>query len=152
MENQENRKIVREMFAGYLEAKGYRKTPERFAIVDTIYSHERHFDVESLYVELKNKNYRVSRATIYNTIDLLTEARLLIKHQFGDGVTQFEKVFNSRKHDHMICLKCGKITEFYDARVEQLKQEVSEKFQFQVSSHVLYLHGICSECQLKENK
>ena len=146
MDTQNTREMVKEIFTGYLENKAYRKTPERYAIVDTIYSHNGHFDVESLYVQMKNRNYRVSRAKNYNTIDLMADAKLLIKHQFGDGVTQFERVYNCKQHDHMICTQCGKVIEFFDDRIEDIKHSISNTYGFKIKSHVVYFHGICKEC------
>ena len=85
---------VRQIFTEYLTANGHRKTPERYAILDTIYSIDGHFDIDMLYSRMMDQeNFRVSRATLYNTIILLINARLVIKHQFGTS-SQYEKSYN----------------------------------------------------------
>jgi len=145
---------VKKLFITFLEHKQQRKTPERFAILDEIYSNKDHFDVETLYVHMKNRNYRVSRATVYNTLDLLLEAGLVTKHQFGKNLARYEGAYGYKQHDHMICNHCNKILEFCDPRIQQIKTMMGDLLGFEITEHSMHLfgnpklkNGSCVTCQ-----
>jgi Fur family ferric uptake transcriptional regulator len=135
---------VKEIFNRHLTEQKMRKTPERYAILEEIYSRNDHFDAEALYIHMKTQNYRVSRATVYNTLDLLVTCDLVKKHQFGDNLAKYEKSLGYRQHDHLICNDCGKILEFCDPRVQQIKNMMGDLLNFEVTSHSLNLYGNCA--------
>ena len=151
MDIQNVKDTVRQIFTEYLNTNGHRKTPERYAILDTIYSIDGHFDIATLYsLMLNQEKFRVSRATLYNTIILLIDARLVIKHQFGNS-SQYEKSYNRNTHHHQICMQCGKVTEFQN---EELQSAIASTklSRFQLSHYSLYIYGMCSKCVRARNK
>lgn len=143
MIDNETLETVKQIFTNYIHLNGQRKTPERYTILKEIYMQDGHFDVESLYIQMKNNKYKLSRATIYNTIDLLLDCGLIVKHQFGKNFGQYEKTFNYKQHDHLVCMECGKIIEFCDPRIQEIETLASKQFDFEINHHSLVFYGKC---------
>ena len=117
---------VKKIFTEYLEKKSHRKTDERYNILEEVYALNDHFDVESLFLHMKTKGYSISRATIYNTIELLQDCELLTRHQFGKNIARFERSYSFKQHDHLICQDCEHVFEFCDLCIFQKGSESGE--------------------------
>ena len=134
---------VHRVFSAFLKARGLRQTDERVAILDAIYAATDHFDADTLYLRLLDAGVRVSRATVYNTLDLLCDCDLVVKHQFGRSQAKYERAYAYWQHDHLICTDCGEILEFCDPRLHGIQETVAEIYGFEVSHHALTVYGHC---------
>lgn len=142
------RTTVRQILTSYLEMNNHRKTPERYAILDAVYDINGHFTLDELGEKLSEENnFPVSRATLYNTLKLFMELRLVIRHRF-QGQTRYEACYDNNSHSHQICTMCGKVTEIKAPQITETISNMHLK-RFRKDGFSLYIYGICSACQAK---
>ena len=139
---------VERLLDNYLEMNNHRKTPERYTILKAIYSTNGHFTLEELNEKLSSElNFPVSRATLYNTLNLFLELRLVIRHRF-QGTTKYEACYDNNSHCHQICTMCGKVTEVKSPEIIQAVDNMHLR-RFRKDGFTLYVYGVCSTCQSK---
>ena len=138
-------KQAEEIFRSFLKAGKNRITPERFEVLEAALEYEGHFGADDLYILMKNAHSRISRATVYKTLELLAQCELISKRNFGDKVNRFENSFKRQVHDHLICVDCGKIIEFADPRIKQLPEEISENLGFNFESYSFNIFARCKD-------
>jgi Fur family ferric uptake transcriptional regulator len=136
---------VKDIFRDYLKKNGHRQTPERFMVLEEIYKADGHFDADDMYFKMKNTGYRVSRATVYNTLDLLVECGLVQRHQFRQNQSYYERAYAYRQHDHILCDECGAIIEFCDPRIFEIQSLMQRIHDFNVNGHSLHFYGSCND-------
>lgn len=130
----------------YLHEQSLRKTSERYSVLEEIYGlpQDEHIDVETLFLRMRNKEYTISRATIYNTMDLLVECGLVVKHNFKDKNALYEPALTYEHHDHLVCNTCHKIKEFLDPAIEEIKEKVGNSLGSDIKNHSLVFYGDCT--------
>lgn len=136
----------KQQFREFLKTKSLKMTREREEIFDEVINLKGHFDPEELFIRLKTKGSKVSRASVYRTIPLLIENGLIDEVERIDRHAHYERVSGRPHHDHMICIKCGKIIEFYSPTLEMLQDEICQKEKFRGIKHSLEIMGYCKDC------
>ncbi len=142
---------VERLLDNYLEMNNHRKTPERYTILRAIYSMNGHFTLEELKARLSQEmDFPVSRATLYNTLNLFLSLRLVVRHRF-QGSTKYEACYDNQSHCHQICTICGKVTEVKSPEIIEAVENMHLK-RFRKDGFTLYVYGVCSTCQTKMTK
>lgn len=134
----------KQILARYMSERGLKSTRQRSLILDTFFHAGGHLNVEEVLAKVREVDPRVSVATVYRTMKLLTESGVAHARQFGDGQTRFEVA--TEHHDHLICTSCGEIVEFEDEQIEALQLAVAERFGFTVEDHKMEIYGRCPAC------
>ncbi len=143
-------KHAQRIFMDFIASKGLKHTPQRTTIVDVFFSAKPHLSTEELYDAVRAVDSKIGQATVYRTLKLLCEAGLAKEMNFGDGSARFEP--NREHHDHLICTSCNKTIEFVDDEIERLQIELARKNGFLLTSHRMYLFGICEDCRKNKVK
>lgn len=141
---------VKEVFTTYLKEHGHRLTPERFMVLEEIYRSDGHVDADDMYLNMKNTGSRVSRATVYNTLEILVDSGLVQKQQFGNNQSYYERAYSYHQHDHIICEKCGEVMEFCDPRIFEIQRMVENAYGFKINAHSLHFRGLCRNCSAEQ--
>ncbi|SFZ75705.1 ferric iron uptake transcriptional regulator [Chitinimonas taiwanensis] len=135
--------------ASDLKDAGLKATGPRLKILNLFEtSDQRHLTAEDVYRMLLDEQDDVGLATVYRVLTQFEQAGLLVRHHFESGKAVFE-LNQGGHHDHLVCVKCGKVEEFYDAEIEKRQDTIAKKHNFMIQDHAMYLYGICAECQTR---
>jgi Fur family ferric uptake transcriptional regulator len=139
-------KQVKENFVSYLKRNNQRVTKERLIILENILQCSQHIDADNLYIQLKNKGLKSSRATVYNTLQLLVRSKIITKSNLGETHQHYERAYGLPQHHHLICSICGSVMEFEDESIEKIQDNICKKFKFGATSYLFQITGICDKC------
>jgi Fur family ferric uptake transcriptional regulator len=139
-------------FREFIKGQGLRQTPERETIIKEIFSTHNHFDVDELFVRLRNKQKKISKASLYRTIPLLIERGLIKEVYFENGHLHYECLLGQEHHCHLRCVACGTIVEFADDEVEIIQARLAKKYNFAVTAHRFEVLGYCPRCAKKAGR
>lgn len=140
------KRAQRATFKNFIEQKGLKSTRQRDMILEAFLATDQHLSIEELYLKLRAEHPSIGYATVYRTLKLFAESGIAREIHFGDGQTRYEHLNEGEHHDHLVCVRCGKIQEFEDERIEQLQEEVAARYGFRIKTHKLELYGLCAHC------
>ncbi len=143
---------AQKLFIQYLRENNLKVTQERLALLDEIFSTNEHLDADDLLARMKAKKKKVSRATIYRTLDLLVQCGLVRKSRLGQEHYFYEKVQPGKRHDHMVCTHCGTVIEFWDPQLDERQRQICQEHHFRPSFYSLQIQGLCRDCQKLEQE
>jgi Fur family ferric uptake transcriptional regulator len=142
-----DREVTR--FQEFLQQQGLKLTSERTALVREIFSTHYHFEADELLFKMKETNVKISRATVYRTLELLVKSGLVRRVHLGEDHYHYEHVSGNSHHDHLICTTCGGVIEFHDEELERLQLAICAKKKFTPTFHNLQILGLCDPCRRK---
>jgi Fur family ferric uptake transcriptional regulator len=134
-------------FRRFLRERSLPVTTQREQVAEVLFAAGGHQSVEDIEKLLRGRDLHVGKATIYRTLDLLADSGMIIERDFGEGFRRYERVPGHPHHEHLICLRCGKVVEFQNDRLERMKALIADEYGFQHSHHRLEIYGVCRECQ-----
>ncbi|MFQ6616220.1 MAG: Fur family transcriptional regulator [Fidelibacterota bacterium] len=136
-----------EKFREVLKEENLKFTPQRHEVFKEVCASDQHREAEEIYLTLRDRNVHVSRATVYRTMDILHKHDLVRRMDIGDGKWRYEHWLDCSHHDHLICIRCGRIEEFLSPEIEKLQEKISSRYRYKLVRHVHQLFGLCEECQ-----
>ena len=136
-----------DLFRSFISQRGLRNTPEREEIIREIFSTHDHFDVDELYLRMREKGSKVSKASIYRNIPLIMECGLIKEVWHENGHMHYEHIYGHAHHCHIRCIRCGKVIEFVEKQLRQIEKRLAEQYDFEIVDHNLDIIGYCSECK-----
>ena len=142
----------RRVFTEFLKKKGLKTTRERTALFDEIFSAHRHFDAEDLVIRMRERGTKISRATIYRTLEILHGCGLVGRVRLNEEKYRYERLKRGEHHDHLVCTSCGKVVEFVDRAIEKRQDAVCRAHDFRATAHSHQIWGLCGACRARAGK
>ena len=138
---------AKERLKAFIKTKGLKSTRQRDIIVTAFLKTEGHVTAEEFYNKISKRHKNIGSTTVYRTLKLLSEAGLATEQVFADNLTRYEPLSEEEHHDHLICLKCGSITEFEDSKLENMQVKIADELGFEIVNHKMEFYGYCSKCR-----